>query len=412
MRGRRLWLGVVCLCVCSCGQERYSGAERAEEVVEPAPDGRVDAPGTRSKALVIHEWGTFTSMQSSVGAVLEGMHHEEESLPAFVYARDIGSPYAKRIESLPEGVTQKLETPVIYFYTDDAVDVRVDVGFPQGVISEWYPQATGFTPEVGGLTRMGEGSMQWDVSVIPASADLIEVPADDVWAPSRLVDAAPVQFGDESEMFIFYRGLGRFEVPIRVTSQSQIVRAENLSDDPIQAAFLLHVHEGGGSITPMGAIAPHTRVTASPSPKELDIDAYVAQAADTLSVALIESGLYEDEAIAMVDTWSRSYFRTPGLRVLYIVPRTWTDRLLPIAITPEPDELVRTLVGRVEVLTPEAEQALVEQVRQSAADHTDFPMESLSRFAEPRLRRTAELIDDPEIQTYLEGLIERASAQP
>ena len=27
------------------------------------------------------------------------------------------------------------------------------------------------------------------------------------------------------------------------------------------------------------------------------------------------------QARAMVDTWSHSYFRTPGLRVLYVVPR-------------------------------------------------------------------------------------------
>ena len=37
-----------------------------------------------------------------------------------------------------------METPVIYFYSKEpqTVDVRVD--FPQGIITEWYPQATTF----------------------------------------------------------------------------------------------------------------------------------------------------------------------------------------------------------------------------------------------------------------------------
>ncbi len=38
-------------------------------------------------AYVAHEWGTFTSMQGSDGVTLEGLQHEEEGLPDFVYSR-------------------------------------------------------------------------------------------------------------------------------------------------------------------------------------------------------------------------------------------------------------------------------------------------------------------------------------
>ena len=35
----------------------------------------------------------------------------------------------------------KGETPVIYFYTKEKQNVRVGVGFPRGIWTQWYPQA-------------------------------------------------------------------------------------------------------------------------------------------------------------------------------------------------------------------------------------------------------------------------------
>ena len=54
----------------------------------------------------------------------------------------------------------------------------------------------------------------------------------------------------------------------------------------------------------------------------------------------------------MVKTWRDSWFE-PGLRVFYILPRQTTDRILPIALDPQPTELVRVMVGRAEIITPE-----------------------------------------------------------
>src|SRR5688500_3534809 len=47
-------------------------------------DAPAPKPGGR---FVVHEWGTFTSMQGSDGVVLEGLTREEEALPSFVYSR-------------------------------------------------------------------------------------------------------------------------------------------------------------------------------------------------------------------------------------------------------------------------------------------------------------------------------------
>src|SRR5689334_13443822 len=91
--------------------------------------------------VVVHEWGTFLSMSGSDGAVLDGMYHEEHSLPGFVHAR---SRDGLRIPS----VVLKGETPVIYFYTDVPQRVRLDVRFPRGVWTQWYPQAQVVSPQV------------------------------------------------------------------------------------------------------------------------------------------------------------------------------------------------------------------------------------------------------------------------
>jgi hypothetical protein len=108
---------------------------------------------------------------------------------------------------------------------------------------------------------------------------------------------------------------------------------------------------------------------------------------------LVGEGLYEDEARAMVRTWSESWFASEGTRVLYVVPRATTDALLPITMTPAPTELVRVLVGRQDILSPEVEaeveQALEDRVAGDAArrDAAQRRLARLGRFLEPAVRR-------------------------
>jgi hypothetical protein len=41
---------------------------------------------------------------------------------------------------------QRMETPVIYFYAQEKQSVDVSVDFPQGMITEWYPQTAQIGP--------------------------------------------------------------------------------------------------------------------------------------------------------------------------------------------------------------------------------------------------------------------------
>jgi hypothetical protein len=378
--------------------------------------GDAAGPSNTQQSLVVHEWGTYTSLQTSQGKVMAGLQHSEEALPAFVFER-FPDPREKGIERIAGPVTQKLETPVLYFYPSSPtavpkVDIKVD--FPQGIISEAYPAAKTYAPEIGQLTAMAGGSMSWSVALTDKEAvHPPAVPADSIWAPSRRVAAAGVRAGSQDEDFIFYRGLGAFEVPFHVTTlASGDLQVANDSDQAIPAAFMLWVHSGGGEVVPIGEVPAHGVRVVSPTPKERDMTLYLADAKTKIAASLVASGLYADEAQAMVDTWSKSYFETFGLRVLYVAPRAWTDKLLPISISPTPTDLVRTLVGRVEVMTAAEEQSVVAQVSYAQAQGKPIPPDTFGRFTEAKLRRAAELVSDPTLHAYAMQQIDLAAAQP
>ena len=97
----------------------------------------------------------------------------------------------------------------------------------------------------------------------------------------------------------------------------------------------------------------------------------------------------------MVKTWESSWLGERGLRVLYTLPREWTDRTLPLAITPAPRATSRVMVGRAEIITPAMEEALLWKtegyVAAKEADRPKLVAEAralgLGRFMEPALRR-------------------------
>ncbi|HYE17721.1 MAG TPA: hypothetical protein VEA69_04715, partial [Tepidisphaeraceae bacterium] len=127
--------------------------------------------------------------------------------------------------------------------------------------------------------------------------------------------------------------------------------------------------------------------------------------------ALVSEGLFEKEAAAMVRTWQDQWFMEPGTRVLYSLPQAETDRLLPLKLTPAPREMLRVMIGRLEVLTPEQEKR-VEKValnlgagdpaaRRAAADE----LRAMGRFAEPALARVAQVGSNPEAQSAAKALL-------
>jgi hypothetical protein len=382
----------------------------------------VVAADTLSTRFIVHEWGTFLAMNGSDGVTLDGMYHEEHALPAFVHARG-GSELRLRTSNL------KGETPVIYFYNDRPVRVRVQVGFPGGIWTQWYPQADFVGPslvQTGSLLHARNGRIGWTVDVVPPSlADpaVPPAPSDALWNFARDVDAAYVGATDstreanpkEWERFLFYRGLGEARLPVDVGVGQASGTLSCRSDlvDAVRDIYLLRIENNKGAWRylpslrcgeAIGHVAP-TMDAAQP------IDRFADTVATDLAARLVANGLYAKEARAMVNTWRTSYFKTDGIRVLFVLPQSWTDRFIPMTINPKPDELVRVMVGRIELLTPERERAAEQAISQLASPESNVRERAFAtlrdhgRYLEPIVRRTMNSTSDERVRQLCRRLL-------
>jgi hypothetical protein len=370
--------------------------------------------------FVVHEWGTFTSFQDQEGDSLYGLQRGDEPLPNFVYLRNPTSPQepSRSIDGCrrnsyscdyaPEyyiaepvgryrlGVNQRMETPVIYFHSDVARDVNVSVRFPQGIITEWYPRAAGFQPAIGRVQGISNGYMNWRVRLHTERLPLPPVPSGSIWEPSRQVNANDVSANGENERHIFYRGVGDFETSFRALSGPASFTLTNRDpSEEVPEVIYLRVTEQGGFVRSLGRLGRggtfELPYRDSSQQAVRPMGAYLGEASNTVHRALVNAGLYNDEAWAMVNTWRHAYFETQGERFLYVLPRTWTNNLLPLNVTPAPDRMERVLVGRVEVMNLPAQQQLFDRLFAAAQNGPIFT-DGMGPFAEQHLALALNLL--------------------
>jgi tetratricopeptide (TPR) repeat protein len=93
------------------------------------------------------------------------------------------------------------------------------------------------------------------------------------------------------------------------------------------------------------------------------------------------------------------------------MPQKWTDAFIPMTITPTPTELVRVMVGRLEVLTADREKLAEnsiqnlkspsEQVRRDAFQY----LRDQGRYVEPIVRRVLASTKDESVRTMCQRLL-------
>lgn len=340
--------------------------------------GLVAVGSARSADYVAHEWGTFTSVQAADGRPLEWNPLTVVELPGFVYDLTETSPTNRRgslrlyAAKTAFRTLQRMETPVIYFRSDQPVEVDVEVRFPQGLVTEWYPQARPLPRRAGEMPRRDR--IAWDdVRVLPMTHPAVfpEDARGSHYFAARQAEANPLAVprtgsAPEQEKFLFYRGVGGFEAPLKVvtTDDARSLQLSNLGPRPLGALWVFQLREGRGAVQRLEGLeeghSQEVRLTTDrhwKSQSEL-----IAEATRGLKEDLVGQGLTESEARAMVSTWTDSWFAEPGIRVLYLLPSAWVDETLPLRLQPPPRELVRVFVGRSEVLSPAVEFALLRQM--------------------------------------------------
>ena len=404
---------------------------------------------------VAHEWGTFTCVQGGNGVPLAWRSVQISELPQFVY--NWARPGLQRtpiagLASGKGGITslQRMETPVIYFYSDREQTVDISVRFPKGRITEWYPQAARVGPCVpvgmngtapnpysasdsriewrdvkllvprnptrtrpaatlshrmgegrgeGNLQRVSWADQQGAVSSSTATSAAACLPMDQSgshYFAARDTDSAFLSVptftsdssGPETEKFLFYRGIGNFQTPLRVMMNTEgEVTLKALGTNSLGHLLVLRVENGRGKCVLLDSLASgETKTISLGAEKELSKDQLTNTVETAMRDALVSKGLFPREATAMVNTWKDTWFSEDGVRVLYVLPRAWTDATLPIQFTPAPRKLVRVMIGRAEVIPPALVSHLRNEMARSnrgenaARDQLSVELKKLGRF--------------------------------
>jgi hypothetical protein len=246
-----------------------------------------------------------------------------------------------------------METPVLYFYASRPATLSVRVDFPEGLLTEWYPQASKASP-TGAVSNLAGGRLEWDsLEVRPGETEAFPKGAGSSrYYAARDTDASPIAASGEREKLIFYRGGGNIAVPLQPKSLDEnTLEIRNAGAEAIPVAIVFDNRGGQIGYRVLRNVSGTLKVDL-PAPGAND-----AALRKDLESLLVEQGLYPREAHAMVETWRDSWFEE-GARVFYIVPRSEVDAAVPLTVNPAPRETVRVFVGRVELLTPRTEWVL------------------------------------------------------
>jgi len=326
--------------------------------------------------LIVHEWGTVTTALSANGAPAGCLNRVStvDPLPGFVYRFDpavvtkripIEKTFVPGVPCRPD-ITMRLETPVMYFHMpagDSVPPFDVSVDFRGGVLNEFYPNASASANGWNGQQMTGSvvGSLAWHGVTLRSTA---HGPAttSHVWLAPRAVSSTPVMVGAEGEQYLFYRGMAHLDAVMRAELTRDEVRIRAPRSSPWLTApsvalgkvWLVDVRPGGvvafRESEPLTFSRGDTSILAHLADfKESEYsDGALDRLHSSMQHALVERGLYEDEARAMLETWKRSYFMEPGLRVFYVAPSEWVSYHLPLRIS-VPHTLTRVIVGRIDL---------------------------------------------------------------
>ena len=337
--------------------------------------------------FVVHEWGTFTTVQGGDGEQISWMPPLSVDLPEFVYRAQMSGNWSSGPVYHPKDVTAlaRMETPVIYFYSQRERVADVRVLFRGGILTEWYPQGTRVesqaTPSTMAAPHTRQFLIEWnrikvlarDTQVV-SLADLIRDPQPgrgDHYYVARETDANFLRVASldartpiEYERDLFYRGLGYFQSPLTVAMNSDgLLSLTAREAEPIAGMFVIDIHGDSMRYQKLGFAASSVAATVDPNTQSFEPLADARRRAmEDMADVLVKQGLYEKEARAMVNTWQDQWYAEEGTRVLYLLPQAWTDRTLALQVKPQPDSVVRVMVGRAELITPAIEREIKKQI--------------------------------------------------
>lgn len=413
--------------------------------------------------MTVHEWGTFTNLQDESGNSIAGINSDDESLPPFAHnlkwewsvgdasaQRNNNTPFIKGFPRAHPDVTMRLETPVLYFHPETPnwnQPLYVHVEFHGGYLTQFYPeaQATKIEHHISAQTI---SRLDWmNLSI---GGDHPGPKTDSpVWLAPRHVAAADVTTPKgESERYLFYRGVGHIDAPLRLARTDSTIQIRGQLDPAFGPTTKLDIpqiwycqfHDDGTcafrEIEPLSISVSPRRTAVGPvvsevqggpalaetnanfAPSDFSSD-QLAELKSQMHEALISQGLFADEATALLNTWDVSYFKSAGTRLFYIVPREWTEHYLPLQVysalnlscafvaDPPPPKIniKRVMVGRIDLVTPQQRDLLHAMAAPHEAHSDDAVVwreyEHLGRFRNALLLDELKRRPSPILQAFL-----------
>jgi len=229
----------------------------------------------------------------------------------------------------------RLETPVLYFHLPTGqtapLPLSVHVAFHGGWLTQYFPNAH---PDVRDakagadlppITVKTVGTLSWDTLFLNSNLGSMPKTTDRVWTAPRSVESDAVTTGAEREQFLFYRGVGHLDAPLRVVRHNENLEIRPAADGGLTIPEIWLV-----DVLADGSVAFRTVPKAGPGEANASRADFLPQDYSRQNLAalrtalhgsLVANGLFGDEADALLNTWDRSYFQNPGQRLFFIVPQ-------------------------------------------------------------------------------------------
>jgi hypothetical protein len=393
--------------------------------------------------FTVHEWGTLTTLSDASGNPVRWYLPvpDQAELPAFVYPGWLMQAGALK-GSGPDGLAvTRMETPVLYFYPDEEMNIMVTASLADGKLTDWFPNAlrSNGVPAAAPVldsSLLAPKQLQWMGRLVPPSSPLAStIPGTDDAAGRRYAAARAVpdawifQSGlpkgelrlhfdwdakpepkvipmppfAEVDRLIFYRGASDRGGPLHVfTGDDRVFNLRNHGEKIIPACFAVQPSSQGIAWTRVDGLQPSkweeqrwTNAKDFTFPPPVPRDEAVAGLRKAVTETLVTEGLTPAEAAAMVATWQDLWFGETGTRVLTVLPEEWVRELVPLTITPAPAKLDRVYVLRSEILTKARRETVAELITRTgdpAADAARLKALELGRFARGALASANHLV--------------------
>jgi hypothetical protein len=380
-------------------------------------------PATSRGELTVHEWGTFTVLHGSDGRPIRWYFpwQDQHQLPPFVHRPPVF--FGKAAAGADGRALARMETPVIYFYPDEEMDVSVRASLPSGTLSEWFPNALMMERSASGMPA----ALHWVGRLMPPGSGVAALipqgtgdagrhydaarAVPEAWVfqshlPPPAVQAAPPDEPappvPQIDHLIFYRGGADTGLPATVAMMDDgSFELTGHGEFEVPALFAVQATPEHIAWTQITGLQPaawedgrNVNAKHFTFPEPVARETAIPALRQAVTETLVTEGLTPAEAAAMVETWRDLWFGETGTRVLAVLPEPWVNQTVPLTIEPAPDYTDRVYVARLEILTKSREDSLLAILNDNSTPEDAAPRLralELGRFAQGALDRAKEL---------------------